>query len=59
MDHDQGHTASNAKPQGVTMPATIIEPIVSGITQRTEHKIAFTTTSTRSAGENMRVVGED
>lgn len=57
MDRDWGSPASNATPRGSTMPAAIITPIISGVTQRTGHEIAYTATFTNETGGNMRAVG--
>jgi len=59
MDRGQTRTASNARPQGTTVPGTVIAPIISGIPQRTEREIVFIATSNRDAGANMRVVDGD
>jgi len=56
MDRNQSHMASNAQPQGTMVPAQIMEPVISGVTQRTKHEIVYVITSTRTAGANMRSV---
>jgi len=57
MNPDRDTTYSNAAPRGDVLTATIIEPIVSGVTQRTEHEIACVFTFTDAAGANMRDIG--
>lgn len=56
MDRDKGSTASNARPQGTIVPATIMAPVISGVTQRTRHEIVYVITSTRTDGANMQDV---